>query len=342
MRQVRRCSLYQGGMLGGLWSVPYKRHHFRAPCPQGPDPQRSLVEENRALHDRNRALEQELAQVRGQLNTQLQITNLYQQQTQGSIYSSPFLPSQPAMQPPALQASGMQPQAWEQPRASGSFSGFGRSKQTANTRSGPPKGAGSFRGGKGSEGGGEDAAKGSEKKVAEQPKKRAEASKEKMADMRKKQAEAKKQPVEKDAQSSTWADECNLAASTEGKMPSRGQRRRENLRNRKAENEQKQKEVEGEKKEGASGNTEAMDLDEEAQAPTSTDPNDGGEESSRASVSTLAFRERSSEVEAGAGEPTGASQPQPQPYQQASEPAKNSVPGVDDGSGAAPGPSEPR
>ena len=68
----------------------------------------------------------------------------------------------------------------------------------ANTRSAPPQGLGSSRGGKGSEGGREDATKASEKKeVVEQPKKRAEASKEKIAELRKKQAEAKKQPAEK-------------------------------------------------------------------------------------------------------------------------------------------------
>ena len=155
-----------------------KRHHYRASCQRVPDPQRSLVEENRALHERNRALEQELAQMRGQLQTQLQITNLQQQQllqyAQGSTYSSPFSLLQPAMQPQALQAPSMQPPAWEQPKVPGSFSGFRRSKQATNTRSGPPQG------GKGSEGGGADATRGPAKKeVVMQPKKMAEASKEK-------------------------------------------------------------------------------------------------------------------------------------------------------------------
>ena len=296
-----------------------KRHHYRASCQRVPDPQRSLVEENRALHERNRALEQELAQVRGQLHTQMQITNLLQQQAQGSVYSSPFSLPQPAMQPQALQAPSMQPPAWEQPKVPGSFSGFRRPKQATNTRSGPPQA------GKGSEGGGADATKRPEKKeVVEQPKKMAEASKEKIAELRKKQAEAKKQSAEKKEPSSTPADKGDQAASTDGKKPSRGQRRREN-----------RMKAEEKKKEGALGNTEAMEVDEEAQAPTSTGPDDGGEEG--AEVSTLAFRERSSEGEAGAVDP----QPQPQP-QQASAPADNSVSGVVDGNGAASGPSKPR
>ena len=302
-----------------------RRHHFRAPCQLVQDPQRRLVEENRALHERSRILEQELAQVRGQLHTQMQINNLLQQQAQGSIYSSPFSLPQPAMQPQALQAPGMQPLAWEQPRVPGSFSGFRRSKQVTNTRSGPPHGAGSSRGGKGSEGGDEDATKSPEKKeVAAQPKKRAEASKEKIAELRKKQAEAKKQPAEKKDPSSTPADNCDQAASTEGKKQSRGQRRRGNKRRS-----EKEKEV-------TSGNTEVMEVDEEAQAPTSTGPNDGGAE-----VSTLPIRERSSEGEAGAVDPAVDPQPQPPPPQQASEPADNSVSGVVDGNGAASGPSEP-
>ena len=64
----------------------------------------------------------------------------------------------------------------EPPRVPGNFSGFRRSKETADTRSGPPKGVGSSRGGKGGEGGGDDVTKGSEKKN-QQPKKRAEDSK---------------------------------------------------------------------------------------------------------------------------------------------------------------------
>ena len=48
------------------------RHHYRAPCQRGAqDPHRSLVEENRALRERNQFLEQELARTRGQLNMQM-------------------------------------------------------------------------------------------------------------------------------------------------------------------------------------------------------------------------------------------------------------------------------
>ena len=241
------------------------------------------------------------------------------QQAQGSLYSSPFSLSQPAMQPQALQVSGMQPLASQQSRPLGSSSGFRRSKQVASTRSEPPQGHGISRGGKGKESGGEVATKSLEE--VEQPKKRAESSKEKIADLR------KKQPAEKKDPSPTPADKSDQAASTEGKKQSRGQRRRENERKKKAEL-QREKEAKGEKGEGVSGNTEAMDVDEEVQALTSTGPNDGGGESSReAEVSTLAIRERSSEGD-----------PQPQ----ASKPADNSVLGTVDGDGAAPGPSEPR
>ena len=39
------------------WIFTVRSYHYHARCPRGLDPQRVLVEENRALHERNRALE---------------------------------------------------------------------------------------------------------------------------------------------------------------------------------------------------------------------------------------------------------------------------------------------
>ena len=309
-----------------------QRHHYKAPCSRVQDPPRFLVDENRALHERIRVLEQDNARLRSELDMQVTITNMHQQrlqqQNQGSIYSSPYSYSQPAMRPQAFNSLSVQPPAWEPPRPSGSFSGFGPSDQMAPTRSGPSQGSGTSVGGRGREGGG------AEKKEAEKPKKRAEASKAKIEDLRKKQAEEKKQPGEKNEPSSTPANNCDQAASTEGKKKTRSRRRRRG--------QQKEKEAEEKKGEGASGNTEAMEVDEEAQALTSAGPDAGGEESNReAEESTLPFRERSLEGQVPSVAPAVAPQPQPQPQfsQQASEPADNSAPGVGDGSGEASGPS---
>ena len=333
-RRCATCGLFHRPQVA-CWEVCTwcgERHHYRAPCTRVQDPQRLLVEENRALHEQNRALEQENARLRSQLDMQITITNLQQQQLQqqtlGSMYSSPYSFSQPAMQPQAFNSLSMQPPAWEQPRASGSFSGFGRSKQTAPTWSGLSQGSGTFVGGKGREG------DGAEKKEAEKPKKIAESSKKKIGGLRKKQADVKKQPGEKNELTSTLADNCDQAASTEGKKQSRSSRQREKRRQQKA------KEAEGKRIEGVSGHTEAMEVDKEAQAPTSAGPDEGGEENNReAEESNLAFRERSPEGQVPSVAPAVAPQPQPQPSQKASEPAGSSAPGVGDESGEASGPS---